>query len=129
MPRLALILILTTVAGAFAGCGSSSGSNSTENPIPTITSLSPSSLPVESPAQTLTITGANYLTSSTVTFNGAPAAATFSSSTQLTIELTAGDLAAVGSYIVVVTNPSPDGGSASLTFPVTNNLNGQQLNN
>jgi hypothetical protein len=54
-----------------------------------------------------------------VTFNGALHAATFVSSGQLNITLTASDLAAVGSFAVVVSNPAPGGGlSNAVAFAV-----------
>jgi hypothetical protein len=90
-----------------AGCGASS------NPVPSISSLSPASLKVGSAAQTLTIHGANFLATSTVTYNGIPHAMTYISASQLTITLTASDLYTLGSYPVVVTNPAPGGGASS----------------
>jgi len=90
-----------------AGCGASS------NPVPSISSLSPASLKVGSAAQTLTINGANFLATSTVTYNGIAHAMTYISSSQLTITLAASDLYALGSYPVVVTNPAPAGGASS----------------
>ncbi|MGD0460840.1 MAG: glycoside hydrolase family 88 protein, partial [Terriglobia bacterium] len=59
------------------------------NPVPTLTSLSPTSAVVGAASQTLTLTGTNFLASSTVTYNGVGHAATFVSSTQLSIGLTA----------------------------------------
>jgi N-acetylneuraminic acid mutarotase len=91
------------------------------NPVPTITSpLLPSSLPAGSAAQTLTINGTGFLSSSTVMFNGISHAATFVSTTQLTILLTSPDLSTAGTYPVVVTNPAPGGGASSpVSFTVT----------
>jgi uncharacterized repeat protein (TIGR03803 family) len=85
------------------------------NPVPSITSLAPSSLPVNSPPQPLTINGTGFVSSSTLNFNGQDRATTFVSSTQLTIQLTSADLATQGSYPVYVTNPPPLGGSSNTT--------------
>jgi hypothetical protein len=90
-----------------AGCGGST------NPVPSISSLAPASLTVGSTAQTLTINGANFLATSTVTYNGTPHAVTYISASQLTITLTASDLYALGSYPVGVANPAPGGGVSS----------------
>ena len=90
-----------------AGCGI------VTNPVPSISSLSPASLTVGSAAQTLTINGANFLATSTVTYNGIAHAVTYISARQLTITLTASDLYALGSYPVVVANPVPGGGASS----------------
>jgi hypothetical protein len=54
-----------------AGCGGSS------NPVPSIASVSPASLKIGSPAQTLTINGSNFIASSTVTYNGVAHAVTY----------------------------------------------------
>jgi hypothetical protein len=90
-----------------AGCGN------VTNPVPSISSLSPASLKVGSAAQTLTIHGANFLASSTVTYNGSSHAATYTNASQLAITLSASDLYALGNYPVVVTNPAPGGGASS----------------
>ena len=107
------------------GCGGGGGPSSTptpvNNPIPAITGLSPSSATVGASAQTLTITGTNFLSSSSVTYNNVAHTATFVSSTQLTISLNASDQATIGTYAVVVTNPSPGGGASnSVNFTVDN---------
>lgn len=110
-----------------AGCGAGSTANtaSVTGPVPSISSLSPASLTVGSAAQTLTINGANFLAASTVTYNGIAHAATYISSSQLTISLTASDLYALGSYPVVVTNPAPGGGGSS---PVSFQVYGEAQN-
>jgi hypothetical protein len=91
-----------------------------ENPVPAISSLSPSSLPAGSAPQTLTINGPGFLASSTVTFNGADRAATYVSSTQLTIALSSADLSSVATEPVVVSNPVPGGGTSTpASFNVT----------
>jgi hypothetical protein len=110
---------LTTPAAPFqpalasAPASWSLGNSIVTNPVPSLASLSPASLSVGSAAQTLTINGANFLASSTVTYNGIAHAATYLSASQLTIALTASDLYATGSYPVVVANPVPGGGASS----------------
>jgi beta-glucanase (GH16 family) len=87
--------------------------------VPSITTLSPSSVTAGAAAQTLTINGTSFLSSSTVTYSGVSHTATFVSSTQLTISLSASDQATPGYYAVIVTNPSPGGGpSNSVNFNV-----------
>jgi 6-phosphogluconolactonase (cycloisomerase 2 family) len=90
------------------------------NPVPAISSLSPSSLSIGAPSQTLVINGSSFITSSSVTFNGVLHTTTFVSSTQLTILLGPSDLATAGNFPVVVTNPSPGGGNSNvLNFAVS----------
>jgi hypothetical protein len=99
---------------ALTGTGSSGTA-----PQPTITSLSPASAQAGSSAQVLTINGTGFTPSSTVTFHGVSHAATFINSGQLTITLSASDLATAGSFPVVMTNPAPGGGtSAPVSFTV-----------
>ncbi len=110
-----------------AGCGGGGGSATTDpppnnNPAPTVSGISPSSATAGAAAQTLTITGTNFLSGSTVTYNGTAHTATFVSSTQLTISLSASDQATAGTYPVVVTNAAPGGGSSTAVNFTVNNL-------
>ena len=89
------------------------------DPVPVISSVSPPSASVGSTSQTLTINGSNFVSASTVTYNGLAHTALFVSASQLTISLTAADQAAGGSFPVVVTNPAPGGGpSNAVSFVV-----------
>ena len=91
------------------------------NPTPTVTTLSPSSGTVGGAAFTLTVNGTNFNHSSVVTFNGSARTTTFVSTTQLTIQVTTGDIATLGSLPLSVTNPAPGGGtSTTVNLPVTN---------
>lgn len=118
---LCFTLMITSCGGGGATSGSGSSGGNQGNPSPSITSLSPSSAVTGDAAQTLTINGTGFLSSSTVTYNGAAHTATFLSATQLTIQLSASDQGTVGTYPVVVTNPAPGGGSsAPLNFTVDN---------
>src|ERR1039457_1115801 len=118
----ALLLSVPLLFASACGGGSSNASGGTppsNNPVPTVTSLSPASLTAGAAAQTLTINGTGFLSTSTVTFNSVAHAATYVSASQLTISLTTADLATAGSYPVVVTNPAPGGGpSAPFSFTV-----------
>jgi hypothetical protein len=115
----ALSCLLMSSCGGGGGGGTSTPPPS--NPVPNITGLSPSSVTAGTPAQALTINGTNFMSSSTVTYNSVAHTATYVSSTQLTIPLSASDQATVGTYAVVVTNPSPGGGASnSVNFAVDN---------
>ena len=90
------------------GGGTSSAVNFTvNNPAPILASLSPTSAVAGTTSQTLMLNGTNFLSTSTVTYNGVSHAPTPVSGTQMTIALTTADLATAGSYPVVVTNPAP----------------------
>jgi len=89
------------------------------NPLPTITSLSPISSTLSSSAFTLTVNGSGFDRSSSVHWNGAPLATTFSSGVKLTAVVPAADRAVAGVVAVTVANPAPGGGtSAAVSFPV-----------
>ena len=117
---LSLLAIMAVV-----GCGGGGGAPITppnnDNPVPSVSSIAPTSATVGSAARILTINGSNFMSTSTVTYNAVGHTATFVSSSQLTISLTAGDQATAGTYPVVVTNPTPGGGASnSVSFAVNN---------
>jgi uncharacterized protein YdgA (DUF945 family) len=111
-----------TVVNPSPGGGTSSAQMfSLNNPVPSISSLSPSSAIAGSAAFTLTVNGTNFVSSSTIQWNGSNRTTTFVSSTQLTATIPASDIATVGSANVTVVNPSPGGGmSSALSFIINN---------
>ncbi|MFZ5877417.1 MAG: beta strand repeat-containing protein [Nitrospirota bacterium] len=100
------------------------------NPVPTTTTISPSTANVGDAAFTLTVDGADFLTGSTVQWNGLDRPTTYVSPTQLTAAIPAADLATGTLVSVTVVNPAPGGGTSNAqTFtinnpaPVTTSLN------
>ena len=92
------------------------------NPAPSLMTLSPTSV-VASQAGlngfTLTVTGTNFVSLSTVEWNGSPRQTEFVSSTELQAQINFGDVQTAGSASVTVVTPSPGGGSSStLTFTI-----------
>ena len=94
----------------------------TSNPAPSIAGISPTSIEVESVAQTVTLTGANFLTTTTATYNGAAHDLIFVNTTTITLSLSAADQAATGSEAIVITNPAPGGGTASINLSIVSQL-------
>jgi subtilisin family serine protease len=94
------------------------------NPVPNITSLSPSSAPIGGPAFTLTVNGTGFLPTSSVTFNLFKQPTTYVSSTRLTAEIPAKAIAQSGtSTYVWVNNPAPGGGqSQAVVFPLSSGV-------
>lgn len=89
------------------------------NPVPTLTSLQPSSTTAGSAAFTLTATGTNFISTSVINFGGTALATTYVSATQLTATVPASAVATAGTPSVTVTNPTPGGGTSNaLTFTV-----------
>lgn len=123
MLALAVLISLQFSLGC-GGSGSGSQPPPPSNPVPAIVLLSPNSATAGTAAFTLTITGENFLSSSTVQWNGSARVATFSSSTQLQAQITAADIGSFGSATVSITNPAPGGGnsgSAEFSISATSN--------
>lgn len=89
------------------------------NPVPSLTSLSPSSAFAGGGAFTLTVNGTNFVSDSVVRWNNSDRFTTYVDGTQLTASISALDIAAIGSANVTVYNPAPGGGvSNSLSFAI-----------
>src|SRR5689334_2902407 len=122
------LLLCVAVTGFLSGCfGVGSGSTTLvppgSNPVPSVAggSLNPSSAVAGGQALTLTVTGTNFISTSTVNWNGSARTTTFVSSTSLQAAVTAADVAASGTASVTVSNPAPGGGTSSaLTFTINN---------
>jgi len=84
-----------------------------ENPVPSITSLSPASTTAGAAAFNLTVNGTNFIASSQVLWNGSARTTSFQSSTVLTAQITASDVGTQGVAAVTVTNPAPGGGTSN----------------
>jgi hypothetical protein len=90
------------------------------NPVPTITSLSPSSAVAGGVAFTLTVNGTGFVSTSVVNFGANARATTYASARQLTAAIVASDIATAGTFNVTVTNPAPGGGTSNaVSFAVT----------
>lgn len=92
----------------------------TVKPNPTITSLSPNTKIAGSTAFTLTVNGTNFnATESKIRWNGADKTTTFVNETQLTAQITAADVASVGTANVTVFNTCNSTSTAPVTFSIT----------
>jgi len=111
-----------TVMNPPPGGGTSNAINfAINNPVPTESSLSPSSMTAGGTAFTLTVTGTNFVSTSLVQWNGLARTTTFVSSTKVTAAITASDIANAGTVLVTVMNPAPGGGtSRSKNFTINN---------
>ncbi len=91
-----------------------------DNLAPTLTAITPSSRGAGTVGNfSITATGTNFVASSVVRWNGQDRVTTFGSSTQLTAQILASDVAAIGSATVTVFTPAPGGGtSGGQTFNI-----------
>lgn len=94
------------------------------NPLPQLVALDPSTAVQGSGGLTLSVTGNGFVSGAIVRWDGQNRATTFVSSTRLTAQLLAGDLAGTGTAVVTAVNPTPGGGiSNSLSFTITSQAN------
>ena len=87
------------------------------NPVPTVTSLSPSTAYVNSAGFTLTVNGTNFVSGALVYWNNVALTTTYVSSTKLTALVPASDLTSTNSAWVSVANPG-GGYSGTVYFTV-----------
>jgi len=115
--RLSVVLGLCALLVFLPSCGG--GGGVAPNPVPSISSLNPTQVAAGSQIQNLYINGSNFMSSSTVTYNGVPHNSSLQSPTQIQIALGQNDVANTGQYPVIVTNPTPGGGpSPPVNFAV-----------
>jgi uncharacterized repeat protein (TIGR01451 family) len=97
------------------GGGSSAPSSfSIMSPTPTVTGLSPRSIP-QGIAATITVNGNGFETNSVVMYNGVARPTTFVDTTTLRVLLTADDVHSFGSGEISVNNPGPGGSTTTPT--------------
>lgn len=90
------------------------------NPVPTITSLSPTTtLAAEPQGFTLEVAGTGFVGKSVVNWNGNPRSTSVISQTQLSVSISVSDIANAGTATITVTNPTPGGGTSnSVSFTI-----------
>ncbi len=88
--------------------------------MPAISSLSPSSVIAGGGDFTLTVNGGNFVSNSTIQWNGVNRTTAFVAFTQLRATILSGDIATAGTAGITVTNPTPGGGiSNTATFTIS----------
>ncbi|MGQ0507718.1 MAG: IPT/TIG domain-containing protein, partial [Myxococcaceae bacterium] len=106
---------ITVTVGTQSATSSSAFAVVAGNPVPVITALSPCGLVAGAAGATVTVTGLNFIPSTTARFQGKAVSVTFDSSTQLRVTLAAPDLATAPSgnaAVLTLQNPTPGGGSS-----------------
>jgi hypothetical protein len=123
----ASLIVAGMQLGIVVSNGNSSSANSPAslvsvlNPAPGLVSLTPTGVIAGSGPQTVTLTGTGFLPTTSIAANSAARTTTYASPTQVTVVLTAADLATAGAINLVATNAAPGGGSSSaLSFEVNN---------
>ena len=89
------------------------------NPVPSLVAVTPDTILAGSPAVTVTVTGTNFISGSTVRWNGQARPTTLVSATQLTAVIPASDVVAPLTAQITIFTPAPGGGSsAAIGYPV-----------
>jgi IPT/TIG domain len=105
-PTAALcVVIFLSLCTVLASCGGDG--NKRKNPVPLLTSVSPTTATAGGAAFTLTVNGLSFVAGSTVHWNGDARGTTFVGGTQLDAAILAADLASAGTAQVTVVNPTP----------------------
>jgi hypothetical protein len=112
---VAVANLLDNTVSIFSPQESQSG---TGNPVPVISSISPTNAVVGSGSFTLTVNGSNFISSSTISFGGQTEPTTFVSASLLTTAILGSAIASAGPVWVLVSTPAPDGGVAEASFAV-----------
>jgi hypothetical protein len=111
--------IITVVNPAPGGGTSNAATLNILNPVPVLTSLSPNVVGEDSQGVTLTANGTGFVRGAQILVNGNARVTSFVSVTQLTTQLTAADVANIGTLQIQVANPVPGGGlSNTLPFEI-----------
>lgn len=91
----------------------------TNNPVPAVSSVSPTSLAAGSGAKTVTVAGSGFIASTSASLGGVPGAV---SGNAITFNLPAAQTATPGVMSGIIINPSPGGGTASFSVNVLNGV-------
>jgi 6-phosphogluconolactonase (cycloisomerase 2 family) len=114
-----LVLTAAVIGPGIYGCSgggstaSPSGSNPALNPTTSITTISPNSAVAGGAAFTLTVNGSYFVANSVVRWNGTDRPTAFVSSSQITAQIPASDIASTGTAAITVFNPGAGGGTAN----------------
>jgi RHS repeat-associated protein len=93
------------------------------NPIPSLSSINPTSITAGSPDFTLTLTGDNFLKTSIVSFNNQQFSSRYISKNQIEATIPSEAIKIAGNYPVKAINPAPGGGETStLIFTVKQSI-------
>lgn len=99
------------ITAALSGVTSPADTLTVDNPTPVVSSASPTHAAAGTGFM-LTVNGSNFVSTSTISFNGTTETTTFVNAGQLTAQIPASGVPAGASVSVSVSNPSPGGGTS-----------------
>lgn len=109
---LSALLLLATIFSC-AKTSTVDNTGGTSNPVPVITAISPASVTASDPTFILTVNGTDFISSSTIKWNGTVLTTTYVSATQLTATVSASLIASAGTANITVFNGTPGGGTSN----------------
>lgn len=109
----AQVTVFTPTPGGGTSAARTFTINQGNNPVPSITALSPPAVPAGGSGFTLMITGTNFVSGSQVRIGSNTRVTTVVNSTQLTATILASDITSVGDRAITVVNPTPGGGTSN----------------
>src|SRR5207302_215651 len=112
---------ITVFNPAPSGGASTTTNLTVNNPVPTVIDILPTSETAGNAAFTLTVNGANFVSTSVVQLSGSNRTTTFVTATQLTAQITQTDIQAAALLPITVFNPLPGGGVSNATNLTVNN--------
>jgi len=92
-----------------------------DNPLPTITGLTPSATVVSTAPPTIAVTGTGFVPTTVIDVNGSGRTTTYVSSVQVNVTLDATDVAAPGSLSLTAVNAAPGGGNSTAVTEMVDN--------
>jgi hypothetical protein len=117
-----LSTLISGLLGASLGCGGGAGSTSgggssnpppSSNAVPAIVTVSPNSSNPGGADFVLSVVGTNFISSSTVQWNGSTRQTTFVDNTLLTAQISAADISTLATNSITVLNPASGGGTSN----------------
>jgi hypothetical protein len=89
---------------------------SAQNPVPHLSTVTPTAVAPGSGAFTLTVYGANFVPGAVINWNYQPRSTTFVSARELQAQILATDVATDTAGMISLTNPAPGGGNSSASW-------------
>ena len=98
------------------------------SPLPILTTVSPDSTNAKGAVFTITVTGKNFVKTSTIDWNGVALTTAYTDSTKLTATVPAANIASAGTASITVVSPAPGGGtSAAINFIIKGTVTGKKF--
>jgi sugar lactone lactonase YvrE len=110
-----------TAVNPTPGGGTAAAALEIDNPLPSITTVSPTTVLTGSPAKTIFVYGAGFVSGTQILVNGTPRSTNYATPSNVSASLTAADFALPGSVSIVAVNPGPGGGSSAAASVAVNN--------